>query len=233
VCRLAIRKAVAGRATPSTHATPYPGPPERMTATLIIGLVVLVAILAGATGWLAGRRASRSDRGGDAVLPTDHEHLLDLLRRAHRAIVAIQLDADGALLTSKHPRGVAAALSDRGLATARLALANGHPAQLTDAPATVAAVHEGTAVALVFDREIGEDTAERALADAWRLAAGLAGVGQLAERASRESRASGWWCRRPSRPRRSRCVTRSCGTPTGLRDSCCAMRPRAPCTLRA
>lgn len=159
-----------------------------MNTSSAVGLLGLVTALAGMAGWLIGRRTSRPERGPGAPLPTDHEHLLDLLRRAHRAIVAIQLHADGTSITSKHPRGVATAVSDRGVAAARLALANRYPQQLTEAPATVVATHEGIAVALVFDGEIGEDTAERALADAWRLAAGLAGTSQLSERASRASR---------------------------------------------
>lgn len=159
-----------------------------MNTALVIGLAGLLIALAGVAGWLVGRHASPPERGAGPPLPADHEHLLDLLRRAHRAIVAIRLHADGTILASKHPRGVPAPVSDRGLAAARLALANRYPQQLTDAPATVAATHEGIAVALVFDGEIGEDTAERALADAWRLAAGLAAVGQLAERAGRPSR---------------------------------------------
>jgi diguanylate cyclase (GGDEF)-like protein len=136
--------------------------------------VALVA--AGALGFAAGRRVRSGVTPVPQPLPADHEHLLDLLRRAHRAIVAVLLRDDGTIVTSAHPRGVPAATRDRGVATARLALANDGPERLTDAPATVARAQEGVAVALVFDGEIGQEAADRAVADAWRLAAALAAV---------------------------------------------------------
>jgi diguanylate cyclase (GGDEF)-like protein len=161
-----------------------------VTGSAELGLVGLGLVLAGVAGWRLGRR--RAPSGGDrGAVPTDHEHLLDLLRRAHRAVVALRLDSDGTVIASKHPRGIKASLVERGVATARLALANAREQRLREAPGTVAVTHEGLAVALVFDGPIGEDAAERVAEDAWRLAAGLAGAGRLDDRDSQPARFGG------------------------------------------
>jgi diguanylate cyclase (GGDEF)-like protein len=135
----------------------------------------LAVALAAAGGVLAGRRLGRVSEGRAERLSSDTEHLLDLLRRCHRAIAAVLCDAEGRLVGSTHPRGVPHDVVERAVATARLALANDGPELLPDPPAVVAAAYDGVAIGVAFDGVLGEEQVERIRADVWRLAAGVAG----------------------------------------------------------
>jgi diguanylate cyclase (GGDEF)-like protein len=139
--------------------------------------LALIAALASGLGVLLGfRLGRRPERGAGHAdhLPSDSEHLLDLLRRSHRAIAAVLCSADGEAAQSTHPRGIARPVIERAHATARLALANDGPELLTDAPAVVAAAADGVAIGLVFDGALPAEQIERVRHDVWRLATGLA-----------------------------------------------------------
>jgi diguanylate cyclase (GGDEF)-like protein len=136
----------------------------------------LAVALAAAGGVVAGRRLGQTSGGPAGRLPSDTEHLLDLLRRCHRAIAAVLCDADGRLIGSTHPRGVPQAVVERAVATARLALANDGPELLPDPPAVVAAAYDGVAIGLAFDGVLRTEQVDRIGSDVWRLAAGVAGA---------------------------------------------------------
>lgn len=137
-------------------------------------LAVLLAAAAGALGYAAGRRRRWRRPAPNLPIPADAEQVLDLARRAHRAVAAVLCRAGGMDVRSTHPRGVPAAVVERALATARLALANDQSEVVPDPPAVVAAATEGVAVGLAFDQAPTPDAVERARVDAWRLAAGFA-----------------------------------------------------------
>lgn len=142
----------------------------------------LALVLAAVAGYWFGRRPARSVPG---IIPltVDTEHVLDLLRRAHGAVVGVALDGALPLVTSDLQRATSEQ-RDRGLALARVALADERRHRFDDPAIAVAAGHRGVAVALVFPAAIADDAAERAQADAWRLAAGIADQQALnAERA--------------------------------------------------
>jgi diguanylate cyclase (GGDEF)-like protein len=126
-------------------------------------------------------------------MPADEEHVLELLRRANRAIAAVACRRDGVVRGTTHPRGVPRATVDRALAGARLALVNEGVEVLTDVPAVIAAGHDGVAVALAFDTVPGPERIERVQEDLWRLAAGLADAGRPSQDGARSRwRADSW-----------------------------------------
>jgi diguanylate cyclase (GGDEF)-like protein len=107
-------------------------------------------------------------------LSADTEHLLDLLRRAHGAVVGVVIEEGAELLVSTDLRRAAPEQTERGVALARVALADDRRHRLDDPTVAVAAPSGGVAVAIVFPGHVAEAVAERAQADAWRLAAGIA-----------------------------------------------------------
>lgn len=159
-----------------------------MSPLIIVVVAIFAAAFGAGAGYLIGHRATARPAGLGAPLPTDIEHLLDLLRRSHRAIAAVLCGTDGKLVGSTHPRGVTRAVVDRAMATARLALANDGPELLPDPPAVVAAAYDGVAIGLVFDGALSSEQVERVRADVWRLAAGVA----ASRRTSGEPARSRW-----------------------------------------
>ncbi len=136
-------------------------------------LVALAVAISAVVGYRLGRRPVRS-KPSTILTSADAEHVLDLLRRAHRAAVAAVLEAGAEPLVSRHFEGVPDEQVERGVALARVALADERRHRLDDPATAVAAAHHGVAVALVFVAPVSAGAAERAQADAWRLAAGIA-----------------------------------------------------------
>ncbi|MDH4045609.1 MAG: GGDEF domain-containing protein [Gemmatimonadota bacterium] len=136
-------------------------------------LIPLAVALAAVAGYWLGRRPARP---ADSTIPltADTEHVLDLLRRAHGAVVGVVLDGGPQPLVVTDPRRASAEQTDRGLALARVALTDERRHRFDDPATAVAAGHRGIGVALAFPAAIADDAAERAQADAWRLAAGIA-----------------------------------------------------------
>jgi diguanylate cyclase (GGDEF)-like protein len=133
---------------------------------------VAVAISA-VVGYRLGRRPVHS-LVSTVPKSADAEHVLDLLRRAHRAAVAVALEERAEPLVARHFEGVTGEQVERGVALARVALADERRHRLDDPATAVAAAYHGIAVALVFVEPVSAGAAERAQADAWRLAAGMA-----------------------------------------------------------
>jgi diguanylate cyclase (GGDEF)-like protein len=136
-------------------------------------LIALGLALAAAGGYQLGRRG-RAVRHSALPASTDLEHALDLLRRAHAALVATALDGAGEQAAARDPRAATRDDVGRGIALARVALNDLRRHHLDHPTSAVAAAEDGIAVALVFGERVGPDAIERAQADAWRLAAGIA-----------------------------------------------------------
>jgi diguanylate cyclase (GGDEF)-like protein len=147
-------------------------------------LIVLGLVLAAAGGYQLGRRR-RPQRARDVLPSADLEHALDLLRRAHGALAATALDGAGDLATAGDPRRATREDVARGAALARVAVADRRRHHLGDPASAVAAAEGGVAVALVFAERLAPDAVERAQADAWRLAAGIADQRAIAVRRER------------------------------------------------
>jgi diguanylate cyclase (GGDEF)-like protein len=129
--------------------------------------------LAAALGYELGRR--RAARPVRAFPPSaDLEHTLDLLRRAHGALVATALDEFGEHAAAGDSGAATRDDVARGAALARVALTDLRRHHLDDPTSAVAAAEAGVAVSLVFKERVAPDAVERAQADAWRLAAGVA-----------------------------------------------------------
>jgi diguanylate cyclase (GGDEF)-like protein len=171
-------------ALPDPAAEDYPAVVSPWISVLVAALMAAFGVF---VGFRLGRRAG-GPSGNAPRLPSDLEHLLDLLRRSHRAIAAVLCGADGQLVGSTHPRGVPRSVVERAMATARLALANDGPELLPDPPAVVAAAYDGVAIGLVFDGSLSGEQVERVRADVWRLAAGVA----ASRRTSGERTQSRW-----------------------------------------
>ncbi|MEX2000212.1 MAG: GGDEF domain-containing protein [Gemmatimonadales bacterium] len=139
-----------------------------------IALVGLAAASA-AIGWVAGRRGpGAAEPVAEQVLPADHQHLLDLLRRAHRALAAVFVYEDDEAVVAEHPRGVNRDAVGRGEALARVALHDGRQHVTKQAETVLAVGDGGVGVAMVFpDKGVPEETISRALGDLRRLCAGL------------------------------------------------------------
>jgi len=136
-------------------------------------LVVLAAALAAAAGFRVGRRPAPGARRS-GPLSADREHLLDLLRRAHGAAVAVLLEDRADPVVAADPQRATEDQVERGTALARVALVDDRRHRLDDPAVAVAAPQAGVAVAVVFPGHVADADAERAQADAWRLAAGIA-----------------------------------------------------------
>jgi diguanylate cyclase (GGDEF)-like protein len=134
--------------------------------------IVAVAI-AGAVGFMIGRRPAGVPRAR-RLTSADDEHVLDLLRRAHGAVVSVALEEPSEPFVACDVEHGTTGQVERGTALARVALGDERRHRLEDAPVTVAAAYHGVAVALVFSHPISAGAVERAQADAWRLAAGIA-----------------------------------------------------------
>lgn len=137
-------------------------------------LLTVLALAVGVTLGLALGRRRRPDRAGALPRSGDLEHTLDLLRRAHGALVATALDGTGEQVAARDPHLASRDDAARSSALARLALADLRRHHLDDPTSAVAASEEGVAVAIVFGEQVTPDAVERAQADAWRLAAGIA-----------------------------------------------------------
>jgi len=151
----------------------------------VVGLVTVAA----AVGFVAGRRrdTSPAPRPG-TVLPGDLEYVIDLARRANRALAGAIVAADGSEATSAHPRGVPPSVVDRALALARLARSDGRPQTLQDATPIVAVATDEVAAALVLEPESPPHVLDRVRTDLEQLVAGLARA-----RTPGATRASGPW----------------------------------------
>lgn len=136
-------------------------------------LMAFVAAAAAAVGYRLGRRPPPAGSGG--VPPSaDAEHTLDLLRRAHGATVAVVIGERSDAVAAADPQRATAEQIERGRALARVALADDRRHRLDEPAVAVAAASGGIAVAVVFPGHVADAEAERAQADAWRLAAGIA-----------------------------------------------------------
>jgi diguanylate cyclase (GGDEF)-like protein len=135
--------------------------------------IVLAVVLAAAAGYGLGKRPARAATG-TTPLSADAEHVLDLLRRAHGAVVGVVLEDGAPPVVAADVQRATAEQTDRGIALARVALADDRRHRLDDPAVAVAAASTGVAVAVVFPGMVADAVAERAQADAWRLAAGIA-----------------------------------------------------------
>lgn len=133
--------------------------------------VVTIAVAA-AAGYLVARRP-REHAFDAGRVSADGEHVLDLLRRAYDAALVVALGvAPNPVIVC--PDRTSSKQRDRGIALARVALADGRRHRLDEPTTVAAAAHDRYAVAIVFSQPVPANIAERAQADAWRLAAGLA-----------------------------------------------------------
>jgi diguanylate cyclase (GGDEF)-like protein len=137
---------------------------------LLIALAVAAAAVA---GYGLGRRPARPSTG-TTPLSADAEHVLDLLRRAHGAVVGVVMEQGSSPLVTADVERATPRQTDRAMALARVALADDRRHRLDDPTVAVAAASAGVAVAIVFPGLVADAVAERAQADAWRLAAGIA-----------------------------------------------------------
>lgn len=138
-------------------------------------VALVVAALAGAFvgSLLAQRIPGRRFVGPNRVLPADHHHLLDLLRRAHRADAAALAVGDEPTVTSDHPKGIRHQLRERTESLARLAMNDGRH-HIHREQEVIAAAGDGVVgVAVALAPGADDDTVERLLDDLVRLAAGL------------------------------------------------------------
>jgi diguanylate cyclase (GGDEF)-like protein len=135
--------------------------------------MVLALVLAVVAGYGLGRRPIRA-APGTTPRSADAEHVLDLLRRAHGAVVGVVAEAGAQDLVAVDGQRATPEQTDRGTALARVALADDRRHRLDDPTVAVAAASAGVAVAIVFPGLVADAVAERAQADAWRLAAGIA-----------------------------------------------------------
>ena len=136
-------------------------------------LMVLAVGVAAVVGYRLGRQPSRAPTQ-TTPLSADAEHVLDLLRRAHGAVVGVIIEEGTESLVTADPHRAPAEQTDRAIALARVALADDRRHRLDDPAVAVAAASAGVAVAIVFPGLVADAVAERAQADAWRLAAGIA-----------------------------------------------------------
>jgi diguanylate cyclase (GGDEF)-like protein len=136
-------------------------------------LTVLALVLAAAAGYGLGRRPIRA-ASGSTPLSADAEPMLDLLRRAHGAVVGVVLEDGAEPVVAADVQRATSEQTDRGIALARVALADDRRHRLDDPGVAVAAASAGVAIAVVFPGMVADAVAERAQADAWRLAAGIA-----------------------------------------------------------
>ena len=121
-------------------------------------LGILAAVIAAAIGYRMGRR--RVQVTASAVpMSADTEHIVDLLRRAHGAMVGVVLEADADPLVARDVGRSSAEQVERGTALARVALGDERRHRLDDPATAVAAAHDGMAVALVFAQPISASAA--------------------------------------------------------------------------
>lgn len=136
---------------------------------------LVVAALAGAFvgSLLAQRVPGRRRVGPGKILPSDHHHLLDLLRRAHRGEAAALAVGDEPTVTSDHPKGIRHQLRERTESLARLAMGDGRHHIHREQEVIVAAGDGVVGIAVALDAGSDDGTVERVLDDLLRMAAGL------------------------------------------------------------
>lgn len=136
-------------------------------------LIALAVAVAGVAGYRLGRRPAPAP-AATTPLSADAEHVLDLLRRAHGAVVGVVLEEPAEFVVAVDRQRASQDQTARGMALARVALADDRRHRLDDSEVAVAAASRGVAVAIVFPGHVADADAERAQSDAWRLAAGIA-----------------------------------------------------------
>ncbi|HEX9727081.1 MAG TPA: GGDEF domain-containing protein [Gemmatimonadales bacterium] len=133
-----------------------------------------VALAAGVVGYLVGRHVHANAESAVGYLPAERSHLVDLVRRAHRALVATSVTLGDPPITALHPRGVDRDIAERAEALARLALSDGRNHVINDSAPTLATADGDVAFAVVLSAGAPiEASGERVLDELRALAAGL------------------------------------------------------------
>jgi diguanylate cyclase (GGDEF)-like protein len=147
---------------------------------VIFWLPFLALIVGAAIGWLVARGATAQARVPQDCLPADPHHVLDLLRRAHRAAFACLVRPDGSEALHAGSTAGANDLAERAAATARVALGDRRQHVIGDGH-TIAAVGDGDlGMALAWIGEPpAQETLEAALADQRSLLGGFQAHGGM------------------------------------------------------
>ena len=150
------------------------------TAALIVGLLALAV----AAGYVLGRRARPVGAPRpDPLLPSDIDHLADLVRRANRGLAVSIVTPGRSQVTATHPRGISRAVVERAEAMARLALSDGRTHMVRGGDTTLAVRGGDVALAFVFASPPEDDAVDRVAADLRRLGDGFTRQREREERA--------------------------------------------------
>lgn len=139
-------------------------------------LLVLAALLAGAAGgYLVARNlAGPARRPAPPLMTGDLSQLLDLVRRAHRAICASLVTPDDPPVTAEHLRGAGRETVGRSEALARLALGDGRQHVVEGREVALAVAEGDVGLSMIFpDASLTEEAVDRALLELRRLAAAV------------------------------------------------------------
>lgn len=139
-------------------------------------VLVLAALLAGAAlGYFAPRfLPARPPRHAPPLMTGDLAQLVDLARRAHRAICASLVTTDDAPVTAEHLRGAGRETVGRCEALARLALGDGRQHVVEGREVALAVAEGDVGLAMIFpDASHTEEAVDKALVELRRLAAAV------------------------------------------------------------